>query len=101
LAVEDGGRYPEPAGAVKARPGSLAARCAEARALGVLSAPGRGGRGERLGREPISSHRFGGEGFEFGRSVAGVDKDLWIVGHTSSGREGSSVFLVRMDFTAP
>ncbi len=39
---------------------------------------------------PISSHRFGGEGFEFGRSVAGEDKDLWIVG----------VLLVRMDFSA-
>jgi hypothetical protein len=44
--------------------------------------------------------RFGGEGFEFGRSIAGVMNDLWVVGHTSSGRVGSSVFLVRLDFAA-
>lgn len=53
-----------------------------------------------LGRDgaPVSSHRFGGDGYEYGRSVAGEDKDLWLVGHTSSGRQGSSVLLIRMDF---
>jgi hypothetical protein len=47
----------------------------------------------------MSSNRFGGDGFEFGRSVAGVLNDVWLVGHTSTGRAGSSVLVVRLDFT--
>lgn len=47
--------------------------------------------------------RFGGTGFEYGRSIAGEAGDLWLVGHSSSDRsegdQGSSVFLVRLDVT--
>jgi hypothetical protein len=46
---------------------------------------------------PVWSGRFGGEGYEFGRSVAGSADNLWAVGHTSTGRNGSSVFVIRLD----
>jgi hypothetical protein len=43
------------------------------------------------------TQRFGGQGVEFGRGVGGTADDVWIVGHTSTGREGSSVLLVRLE----
>jgi hypothetical protein len=46
----------------------------------------------------MSLNRFGGEGFEFGRGVAGDLHDVWMVGHTSTGRSGSSVLVIRLDF---
>jgi hypothetical protein len=46
---------------------------------------------------PVWSARFGGEGYEFGRSVAGTADNLWAVGHTSTGRNGSSLFVIRLD----
>ncbi len=46
---------------------------------------------------PQWSGRFGGPGIEFGRSIAGSPEDLWIVGHTTTEREGSSVLLIRLD----
>lgn len=48
---------------------------------------------------PVWTQRFGGAGVEFGRSVAGTQDDVWVVGHTSTGRVGSSVLLVRLDVT--
>ena len=50
---------------------------------------------------PVWSRRFGGEGYEFGRGIAGEARDIWVVGHTSSGRSGSSVLLIRTDLTTP
>jgi len=50
---------------------------------------------------PISELRFGGEGFEFGRGISGGMQDLWVVGHTSTGRKGSSILLVRLDYSNP
>jgi hypothetical protein len=45
----------------------------------------------------VWSGRFGGDGVEFGRMVAGPPHDLWVIGHSSSGRAGSGVYLVRLD----
>jgi hypothetical protein len=50
---------------------------------------------------PMSELRFGGTGFEFGRGIAGGIGDTWVVGHTSTGRSGSSIFLVRLDYSKP
>lgn len=44
--------------------------------------------------------RFGGEGAEFGRGISGTIDDVWIVGHTESGRDRSAVYLVRIDARA-
>jgi hypothetical protein len=52
------------------------------------------------GGEPVWSARFGGAGVEFGRGIAGTPEDLWVVGHTTTGRAGSAVMLVRLDLTA-
>jgi hypothetical protein len=43
--------------------------------------------------------RFGGSGVEFARGIAGTRDDLWVVGHTTSDRNGSAVYLVRLDLT--
>lgn len=44
--------------------------------------------------------RFGGDGVEFARGLAGTADDLWLVGHTTTGRAESRVLLVRLDVTA-
>jgi hypothetical protein len=46
-----------------------------------------------------SALRFGGAGVEFGRGIAGTLNDVWVAGHTSTGRNGSSILLVRLDYT--
>jgi hypothetical protein len=50
--------------------------------------------------EPVWSGRFGGAGVEFGRGIGGTMDDLWVVGHTTSGRPGSALLLVRLDLRA-